>query len=672
MANCLVRACYAKSIATFLKESNTEIFGEIAKNFREYDLNALQSEAWEEEISILKNVLEGVGDGLVAFEYSIPRMGKRVDAILIFQNIVFVVEFKVGETEYPAYAKDQVMDYALDLHNFHEASHNIDLFPILVCTEAPEHKNTLRIIDKIAEVICCNKETLEKEIYSILEQNSGEKVVDPFAWLNSPYKPTPTIIEAARALYSGHGVEEITHKSASNADLEKTTKCIEQIIERSKNNKEKSICFVTGVPGAGKTLVGLNVASYRHNIGMTNEGHAVFLSGNGPLVAVLREALTRDRYDTETEKYNSEVIKNKPVKSAIYRETKSFIQIIYLFRNQAVESTEPPVDRIAIFDEAQRAWTQSQLSTFMKTKMGVPNFSMSEPECLIEYMDRHDDWAVVICLVGGGQEINKGEAGIEQWFTAVNDHFRDWHVYYSDQMKGTEYLTEGNVEEKLSSMENKPVPCSELHLAVSMRSFRNEKVSEFAKALIDGDAEQAKGLYAEISKEYPIYLTRNINKAKEWVKHRSRGTERYGIVASSQGGRLRADGVTTPQDLNVEKWFLDGKEDVDSSYGLELAASEFEIQGLEIDYAVVAWEGDYRFNGRNFTFNRFYGGKWQNVNDPMRKKYLKNAYRVLLTRARQGFVIYISKGNPEDVTRKAEYYDETYNYLKGIGIKELN
>lgn len=509
--------------------------------------------------------------------------------------------------------------------------------------------------------------------------------VDAILWFNSQYKPTPTIIEAAQALYAGHNVKEISYAEGGIDDIYKTTEAINEVIKQCKTKHEKAICFVTGVPGAGKTLVGLNIANQRHNFAEGNEEHAIYLSGNGPLVAVLQEALARDQNNKCKEicracrdagKNNCDICE-KGLKgftlSKAKDKTKSFIQIVHMFRDASVnDKIRPPIDKIAIFDEAQRAWNKEQLVKFMKDKKGQRDYEMSEPECFIEYLDRHQDWACIVCLVGGGQEINVGEAGIKEWCRALNDRFLNWQVYYSPKMIGQEYLGSKNIEELLVNMKKKPIKIKELHLTTSKRSFRSNKVSAFVKAVIDNNIEDAKKLYFDIKNcEYPIVLTRDLLKAKNWVKEKARGTERYGIVASSKAKRLRADGIVSIDGGQLLSWFLSDDTDVNSAYFMELAASEFDIQGLEIDWLIFAWEGDYRYCNNEFTYNQFRGSKWQKVNKEEDKNYLKNAYRVLLTRARQGFIIYIPKGNKEDGTRLPEFYDETYNYLKNIGIEEI-
>lgn len=688
MNNNIPRSYFSADGYSFVNMNESEIYQSIVHNSMQFDLTSQQERAWIEEIRILKKLFKKLNGGYIAFEYSIPRMGKRVDAVIIKDAIVFLLEFKVFENSYPKAAINQVVDYALDLHNFHKASCDTLLFPVLICTHAQSRNNQYTVTDNIGTPLLCNEQNLISEIESILSICQLESEINAEEWINAPYCPTPTIIEAAQALYAGHDVQEISHTESGENDISVTTSCIDTIIESSKQKKQKSICFITGVPGAGKTLIGLNIANSRHRFAEGHEEHAVFLSGNEPLVTVLQEALTNDQDAKRKahcagcrEKHSQPTCKGCKydlTKNKIRSATKSFIQMVHWFRDESLLEGHPaPVDKIAIFDEAQRAWRKEQLSKFMQTKKGQVGFSMSEPECLIEYMDRHKDWAVIICLVGGGQEIHDGEAGITEWFHALNKRFNNWEVYCSDKITDTEYVGNTYLRELLSH--TKFHIRRELHLSVSMRSFRCEQVSHFAKAVIDGNLKIASELYCEITErdpitrkmKYPILMTRDINKAKQWVKDSSRGSERYGIIASSNAKRLRADGIQVPKEVDVAKWFLGSRDDVDSSYFMELAASEFKIQGLEIDYALVAWEGDYRYKDGAFDYHRFRGSAWQHINHPIDQQYLKNSYRVLLTRARQGYIIYIPQGSIEDKTRNPAFYDGTYHYLKSIGIVEL-
>ena len=650
-----MRAFYSKYFEGFLNDSETEILGTLTKN-NGFNLNDLQKNTWIYEIKLLKKILENFDkDSRILFEYTIPRIGKRIDNVLIINNIIFLLEFKVGETVYKSNDIDQVLDYALDLKNFHKESFNKTIVPILICSDAVNKSNNIDSYeDKVIKPILCNSDNLQEAIFIIL-RNYTENNFDYIQWENSIYLPTPTIIEAAQSLYANHNVKNISRSDAGVYNLSITTDKINEIIEYSKINNKKSICFITGVPGAGKTLAGLNIANERHKF-EENE-HAVFLSGNFPLVNVLQEALARDEKDKE-----------KITKKESLRKVKSFIQIIHHYRDAYVGNEDIPTEKVAIFDEAQRAWTKEQIANFMSNKKGVFNFQYSEPEFLISTLDRHKDWAVIVCLIGGGQEINRGKAGLIEWFDSLKRSFSHWDVYISDMITDAEY-TKGNSVKKLTDGLNVKIE-KELHLATSIRSFRSENVSEFVKYVLDNNTIKAKEILLNLYK-YPIKITRNLETAKIWVKNKSRGTERYGLLASSGGARLKAVGIFVKNDLSAPNYFLNNKDNVCSSYYLEDCATEFDVQGLELDWSIVAWDADFRYNGIEWTYNKFNGSKWNKINNENNKLYLKNAYRVLLTRARQGMVIYVPKGNMNDKTRPYEFYDKTYNYLKSIGIEEI-
>lgn len=560
------------------------------------------------------------------------------------------------DNEYKKTTIDQVMDYALDLKYFHEESKRRYIVPICVSTKASVQKNEYNCCsDGIYNAILCNENNIGDNIHNILLQ-VRDKTLAGRTWIDSRYAPTPTIIEAAQSLYRNHGVDDISRNDAGAKNLTITTKAISNIIEDCKKNNRKAICFVTGVPGAGKTLAGLNIANERHHF--DEDEHAVFLSGNGPLVDVLQNALAIDRAKRE-----------KITKSNALRETKAFIQIIHKFRDEALTTSYAPVEKVAIFDEAQRAWNKESLTDFMKRKKGIPEFNQSEPEFLISIMDRHEDWAVIICLVGGGQEIYNGEAGIQDWFSTLSEKYLDWEIYLSDKITDSEYVGNSDVSTMLHNREYHCI--SDLHLGVSLRSFRSEKLALFVKYLLDEEIELAKETYEELKKSYLVLITRKFDVAKNWVKKKARGTERYGLLASSEGKRLRAEGIWVPSEINHVGWFLNEKDNVDSSYYLEVAASEFKVQGLEIDYAVLAWDADLRYTSNGFEYFKFRGTKWNHVNQEQRQHYLKNAYRVLMTRARQGLIIYIPEGDEEDPSRLTKYYEGTYQYLKHVGIKEI-
>ena len=412
------------------------------------------------------------------------------------------------------------------------------------------------------------------------------------------------------------------------------------------------------MPGAGKTLVGLNLAIQRSDA--QRGEHAVFLSGNFPLVTVLQEALARDKVEQERQRGN------RVSKVDALRSTSAFIQIIHKYRDSFVGNNHVPPERIAIFDEAQRAWTHDMIAKFMQTKKGVVGFEYSEPEFLISTMDRHQGWAVIVCLVGGGQEINTGEAGLPEWFDSLRRAFPEWDVYITPQLNDEEYRRDRAWQDMIANLNI--FEREKLHLATSVRSFRTPDLATFVKAVLDVDTEQAKDLYQRIKDKYPIRLTRDLDNAKRWVREQCQGTTRYGMLASSGALRLKPEGIFVKNEISVANWFLNGKDDVRSSYYLEDVVSEFDIQGLELDYSIVAWDADFRFDGSEWTYYNFVGNRWQSIASKERRLYLKNAYRVLLTRARQGMIIFIPRGSNRDETRKCEWYDGIFNYLEKIGI----
>ena len=656
-----LRAWYSATIADFITSSADTIFAQLAKR-NDFDLTSTQRGAWIEQIDSLRVALDGL-KGAIFLEFTIPRMGRRIDAVLLIGPVVFVVEFKVGESGFERAAIEQVWDYALDLKNFHEASHNASLVPILVATKSNEAgPTTLQVdADNVYRPIQVNLNGFRKALDATIQQIVGPSLNETL-WANAPYHPTPTIIEAARSLYAHHSVDAIKTFDASKQNLQVTSRRIEDLVDEARNHKRKIICFVTGVPGAGKTLVGLNIATRRRD--EKEPTHAVFLSGNGPLVEVLREALTRDEFSRRKSKGE------KVRKGEVGESVKSFIQNVHHFRDDALEDVRPPIEHVVIFDEAQRAWNLQQTANFMLRKKNRKDFEKSEPEFLISCMDRHEDWAVIVCLVGGGQEINVGEAGIEAWLEAVNTTFSHWHMYISSRLTDSEYAA-GRVLEQISQRHDKHLDDC-LHLAVSMRSFRAENVSSFVKALLDCEKEQAQETFSKFEHRYPIVLTRDLSLAKQWVRNHARGSERFGLVASSKAQRLKPHAVDIRVNVDPVHWFLNPKEDTRSSYYLEDAATEFQVQGLELDWACVTWDGDFRFTNSGWTYHDFRGDRWTCIHKPENRNYLRNAYRVLLTRARQGMVIFVPSGEPTDPTRSSSYYDSTFNYLASLGLPVIS
>jgi len=702
---------YSDVFGHFLRKDSESIFGELVDNYHG-EIIGTTKEAWKGEIALLKKVLVpwSSENAQIIFEYNIPRLGKRIDVVLLLQGLIFCLEFKVGQKAALQADVEQVMDYALDLKNFHLFSHEKKIIPILIPTQHQSSTTEFKpsvYDDGIYNPLITGEEGLQELIEKVLE-HAGVSSQDENTenWLISPYSPTPTIIEAARTLYENHSVEDITKHEADKVSTDQTIDYILNVIENSKNKREKSICFVTGVPGAGKTLVGLDIAvkqTYKDGV-KDNENGAVYLSGNGPLVAVLKEALARDNWRKCKEKGEKKKLSDSQ------REVGEFIQVIHNYRDNMLAKIKNPVENgiveidptkavkpdeetgfgevehVAIFDEAQRSWTQKRIADYLKrggtygNKLKVPNFPMSEAEFLIWSLDQREDWATIICLVGGGQEINTGEAGIAEWIEALNNKFKKWKVYISDKLTEPEYA-EGQVTEKLKGNPNVNFS-DKLHLAVSLRSFRAETLSNFIHSLLSFNANAAV-LYQEIKKKkYPILLTRDMDKARQWLREHARGNEHTGILVTKVAARFKplAVNVLAQGDENAIHWFLEDKTDIRSSNYLEDAATEIQVQGLELDYACVLWDADMRCENGVWTYHKFNGkDKWNPENNDENKKYMLNAYRVLLTRARQGLVICVPEGNsnktpegfPEDPTRLPEFYDGTYEYLKSLGLDLL-
>ena len=650
------RSYYSNYSNEFLKDSNEEILGKLT-SAHSFELDVNQRNAWISEIIIMKDLCKEFPNSFISFEFIIPRMGLRCDVIFITKGIIFAIEFKIGEGIYLSSDRKQVDDYALDLKNFHKGSHNKVIVPILYITENKNNElsDFIKSEDQVYIPINANNLNINKIINKIIN-SENQNEFDYFEWQDKPYQPTPTIIEAAKVLYKGHNVVDLTRSEGDIKNLSTTTLNTLEIIKKSRRDNQKSICFITGVPGAGKTLAGLDIV---HKV--TNElpeTRSVYLSGNLPLIEVLRQALARDRASSNDEN-----------KSEAIRKVKQFIQPIHHFRNEYVSSTQKADEKITIFDEAQRCWNEKKLTQWMKKKTGI-TIKKSEPESLIEIMNRHDDWCVIICLVGGGQEIHDGEAGLKEWFSSTINKFQDWKIYLPSQIKS---MSEYNLNEILDNYpeEDTKIQINDnLHLGVSARSFRSELVSEFINNIINLDINKAINNLNLINNKYPIFLTRDLEKAKSWIRSKKRGSERYGILASSDAKRLKPFGINVDDNVQIDSWFLENEEnDLRSSNFLEYAVTEFSVQGLELDWSIVGWDADFSFIDNNWYKRKFRGHKWVNINTEEGSNYKSNAYRVLLTRARQGMIIFLPEGDDNDYSRQKKYYDGTFKLLQDIGLK---
>lgn len=643
------KAYYCNSIPGFIKDDSSSIIGQLVRH--SFEINKDQSDAWENQINELQLRLErSQVEGDIIFEYDIVRLGKRIDVIMLIRHMVFSLEFKNGKEIFTALDAQQAEDYAIDIKNFHKESEDLYVCPILVATHAPKYARPQSLECYPDKQVYLQRENIETVIPKVCEVSGrygSDQEIDFEKWFNSPYYPTPTIIAAAIEAYSTHSLSEIAHSEAGQDNINDCENRINQVIAYAKQNRKKCVCFVTGVPGAGKTLVGLDVVAKNLQQGQNNL--SVYLSGNGPLVDVLREALTKSvkakkQYNRETE-------------AAI----NALIQKSFAFKNDNVVHTAPTAENILIFDEAQRVWNKEKMSR----KHNDPAMAVSEPHLLFEIMDRHQDWAVMICLVGLGQDIYDGEVGINEWFRCGIQDFVQWELFYSPAI--FDQVEDKSIDTEMIRSCKRCHEAQELHLKTSIRSFRADKQCQFVDSLLDNNPETAKQVYNLIFDRYPVYVTRDIQTAKSWARKQVRGSQRCGVLACSSAQRLKPEGIYVPTDIDVKNWFLAPSDDLRSSNMMEVVASEFKVQGLEIDWAVVCWDADLRRNedSSDWSYYNFRGTKWVKRNQPEQQRYLLNSYRVLLTRARQGMVIFVPKGvdAEEDSTRNSVYYDSIYKYL---------
>jgi hypothetical protein len=662
-----VPAYYSSLITDFLKTSSTEILGALttgASKDSHPSIETTQTISWEKQILILKATLLSIAnlekDAGILLEYFIPRRSKRIDAVLLTRNIVFVLEFKNNNIELNSTYKrndlEQCEDYALDLRDFHKESRNKVIVPILIDTSAGEVFQSAGNLDLVKNVIAVyNKDSLVKEIIRCIATFGSKHAISLHNWDSSAYEPTPTIIEAAQSLYSKHSVRDITTTGADRYNLGRTTQAVLKAVDFAMENKKKVIIFVTGVPGSGKTLVGLNIT---HDRTIRGKGYnASFLSGNYPLVTVLQQALAIDKAKRE----------NISRQSAL-RDAQTKVQHVLNFKRHYFNSPlEKPDERIIIFDEAQRAWNKEQM---MKKSEKSERYTSSEPELIMDIMDRQKDWCVIIGLVGSGQEIHNGEAGLREWGNTIKTKHNDWVTFCSPQACSDTNATKNQTLFKSIPNQITVFQDLSLHLNTSIRSYKATMLSDWVNALLNNNPQLARKIISQLS-EYPLVVTRDLTKAKSWLKQHCRGTRNSGLICSSGAKRLRPLGIETEIDIDVGKWFLSNASDIRSSTFLELPATEFEIQGLERDWICLAWDQNLTRDANGWIYRNFCGSKWKLVQHELKKEYLLNTYRVLLTRGREGLVIFVPQGDSQDITRTPAHYDSIYAYLRCIGIPEL-
>ncbi|HKO80806.1 MAG TPA: DNA/RNA helicase domain-containing protein [Chitinophagaceae bacterium] len=679
------QAYYSSSVDSFLAMDDEKIIGRLNLAGRDFTSQwTIATTSWENSIQLIKNSLttlskedSNVRNWHILLEYDIPRLGKRVDAVLLADELIFVIEYKLDRKSYELSDINQVEDYALDLSDFHLESRERIIIPILLAPLAKTifqelENNKASLVQKCLKANTNNFSTILKDAHQYYHDDLRNQI-NPLKWEQSVYQPTPTIIQAAKALFAGQKVENITKYGAAN--LSKTSKCLIDVINHAREKDKKVVCFVTGVPGAGKTLVGLDIVHEKEVFG-GDEFNTAYFSGNSPLINVLRAALANDHYERRIELFEKTKIGPRPKKKDSEREVKPKIQNLHLFIKDGIRKMTPPNERIVVFDEAQRCWDARHFSNKAKQnrnreKNPFEIEEKSEAELLFEFMNRHEGWAVIIALVGGGQEINTGEGGIAEWGKAIESKYKNWEIHISNQLLMGDSSTAG--QQLFFSTPNNVniIPNEYLHLSVSERSFKANNLNNWVNAVINNNANEALIVSKSIKETYPLCITRNINAAKEWLRIRKIGSKRIGLIVSSGGLRLKPYGIHARELIDETMWFLNDENDIRSSYYLEIAATEYKVQGLELDWVGVCWDADLRRNGKDWDFKNFSGTEWNKTNTHAEQQFLLNTYRVLLTRAREGVIIFVPAGNENDSTRLPEFYNPIFEYLKSCGMDEV-
>jgi len=675
-------AFFHSTVHEFLATDPTTILGKL--NLQATDsvstLRRSTVVSWERTISVLKMALAqalaeplGADNWGLLLEYEIPRRNRRIDAVLLTGALVLVLEFKTGEAGNEASARRQAEHYAVELRDFHHESRGLRIVPIVISKSAAEFAPPVGepTGDFVGAVLVCNNNSLASAIRYACSTNlsaiSGPQV-EVEVWNKSAYQPIPNIIEAAQLLFAKQSVREFSHAHADVFNLTKTTDVLIAAVERAQREKRKIICFVTGVPGAGKTLAGLN-AVHSPELMRNNRPVGAFLSGNVPLVKVITEALALDHHARTGDSL-----------AESRRRIRTFIQSVHSFlKEYRTPNTKPPEGAI-VFDEAQRAWDAVKVrKEFLQRATAAESDAMtsvsSEPAMMLGIMDRFPDWAVIIALVGGGQEIHDGEAGLAEWGRVLREQFPHWQVVASPEaLTGGESVTGSQLFQDSHRGSTIVAFETHLHLPVCIRSYRAEAVAAWVNSVVNGQPEEA-GRIARQCSDFPIVLTRSLDQTRIWLRRKTRGLRRCGLLACSGALRLRAHGLEVSSGfrggISLENWFLASPDDIRASNVLEVALTEFECQGLELDWVGVCWGGDFTRCDTGWGFRRLIGSVWQQVQKPVTQEFIRNKYRVLLTRAREGLVIWVPEGDANDPTRDPLRLNETADYLHSCGAVYL-
>ncbi|MCQ4162888.1 DUF2075 domain-containing protein [Roseomonas sp. GC11] len=631
-----------------------------ARQLREVSPEQLAS--WEALVTHLQAALRALpeaGGWTVLLEYDLLRLEKRIDAVLLTGRGILVVEFKHRATAFTPQDLAQAEDYALDLYDFHALSRAHPVVPLLLAELAPAPRQQFPLLwHGVVPPLRAAAEgfpALLAAIQAALPMPATP--LDGAAWARGAYRPVPTIIEAAQRLFARHGVEEIATARADVENLRATTAAIRRAIAGAREAGERRVVFVTGIPGAGKTLCGLNLV-----FGQKAEEGAAFLTGNAPLVAVLRGALERDARQRQGR------APRQP-----RREARTLLQNVHRFLEHHVRHPEEaPAEPVVVFDEAQRAWDAAQARRDTQRRRSV--LTDSEPAHMLEILGRHPGWSVIVALIGQGQEINTGEAGLAEWGRVIAARWGaeggNWRAVaapavLSATAEPAQRLWPGEAAPPWLALD------PALALTVPVRSVHHDRAAQWVDAVLNDRPQEAAAIAA--GGGLPFALVRDLPGLRAGLRAQARGMRRAGLVCSAKARRLRAEGLGVQlqgAEDEVVNWFLCRWPDIRASDALEVCATEYACQGLELDLVGLAWGGDFiRADGR-WQARRFAGTRWNKVGGEEARRHIRNTYRVLMTRARYQTFLFVPQGDPEDGTRPPEEAEDVAGYLRACGVPE--
>ncbi len=679
-------AWYVKDREAFVRDPVQLVVGELASSAAAEGLHVEQDqhEEWRSSVGVLQRELQQrtseiellkstlASADLAAFrhvllEFDFRRRGLRMDCVLLGDGVIAVVEFK--RSKLGAADREQVTNYAVNLVEFHEETRRFVaeeqgiVAPVLTLTTGIKGaKSDFKagfLRDPWGSVLArpleCDGITLHAALRFVLDQRQGRAPIDRRRWLSARFAPSSSILDAAISLYGQHDVSAIAAHAAPVEMIDQCAREVADIAEQSRHDGTNRIIFVSGAPGAGKTLVGLKLAFDKRL-----RSDAVFVTGNSPLVEVLSAAL-KGAYKRRSKQVVQAVVASgyahEDAARVIGMSTFKLVKA-HAFLGERGKHLDSADGRVVIFDEAQRTYRKGRL--VLRQPLAA-----DEAQLILESLQQtHPRGAVVVALIGHNQAINSGEMGIKAWFTAAEAC--GWRFAISDQTLALgEVVASGQwaehpLRDRLGTG----------HLPHSMRYYRNGDLERWADHVLSDRIDDAAQLARELDvRGDTVWITRSLLSARQYVRERRVGTERVGIIASGQARRLAAEGLFVDLKPDIAAWMLAPGGDVRSANMLETVQNQYQVQGLELDYTVVCWDGDLRRSDSSWRAWKMSGSNWQKDKE---LDIATNGYRVLLTRARKGMIVFIPRGDStgEDETRPPSMYDGIANYLISCGGRE--